>query len=47
MARFFQTLDEGHVFERLLPPSPPLANLIVSEFDDRLNLFIEPTCKRQ
>ena len=44
---FFQTLDEGQLFERLLPPAPPLANLIVSEFDDRLNLFIEPACKRQ
>jgi hypothetical protein len=43
IGRFFQTLDEGQLFERLLP----LANLIVSEFDDRLNLFIEPACKRQ
>ena len=47
IGRFFQTLDEGQLFERLLPPAPPLANLIVSEFDDRLNLFIEPACKRQ
>ena len=47
IGRFFQALDEGQLFERLLPPSPPLANLIVSEFDDRLNLFIEPACKRQ
>ena len=47
IGRFFQTLDEGQLFERLLLPAPPLANLIVSEFDDRLNLFIEPACKRQ
>ena len=47
IGRFFQTLDEGQLFERLLLPAPPLANLIMSEFDDWLNLFIEPACKRQ